>query len=881
MPLAAGDKLGPYEISAPIGSGGMGEVFRARDTRLGRDVAIKVSNARFSERFEREARAVAALNHPNICTLFDVGPNYLVMELVEGPTLGERTKQGAIPLDEALRIARQVTDALEAAHDKGIVHRDLKPGNIKIKPDGTVKVLDFGLAKVAPASAGESDAANSPTLTMSATQAGVILGTAGYMSPEQARGKTVDKRADIWGFGVVLYEMLTGRHLFKGEDVGEILAAVIKEEPNFDAVPASVRRLLRMCLQKDPKKRLHDIADVWLLLEETPVGGGPVRLGGGRARLLPWMIAAGAFFVIALASAPFSVAHLREKPPVATPVRFQIPMPEKVTLGGGAFSLSPDGRLLVFAAIGADSTRRLYVRTLDALEARPLQGTEGAGLYPPFWSPDSRFVGFSIGNKYMKVDVTGGPPQTLCELPGTLGTGAWGRNGVILVMGNPGPVMQVPEAGGIPSPVTAVDPARQEVFHGRPSFLPDGRHFFYLRVSSNPEYRGTYIGSLDVKPQEQDRRRAVPASFGVNYVPSSDPAIGYVLFERDATLMAQTFDNRKLELTGQPVPIAEQVGNNNAISAFFWASDNGTLAYRAGGQLGRQFTWFDRNGSVLSRVGDPGPYIDLALSPDGTRVASFRLDQQQDIWLYEFGRGVSTRFTFAPSIERNPVWSPDGSRLVFASNRSGHFDLYQKNANGTGEDELLLKSDQDKVPTSWSRDGRFVLYYSNEPKTTNDIWMLPMVGDHKPVPFLRTEFIEINGTFSPDGRWVAYTSLESGRPEVYVRPFSPPDAPGSSSAGGKWQISKAGTGPGAPRWRGDGKELFYTTQDGRVMAVDVAANPVFQAGIPQPLFNLASNATAPQVTPDGKRFLSAAPPQQASVEIPITVLLNWPALLKK
>ena len=564
MALGAGDKLGPYEISAPIGAGGMGEVFRARDTRLGRDVAIKVSNARFSERFEREARAVAALNHPNICTLYDVGPNYLVMELVEGPTLGERIKQGAIPLEESLRIARQVAEALGAAHDKGIVHRDLKPGNVKIKPDGTVKVLDFGLAKVAPASAGEPDAANSPTLTMNATQAGVILGTAGYMSPEQARGKTVDKRADIWAFGVVLYEMLTGRHLFKGEDVGEILAAVIKEEPNLEQVPVSVRRLLRMCLQKDPKKRLHDIADAWLLLED--VGAGhvpPERFGYGRP--LPWVAAA----VLGVAALALGFVHFREKPPAAAPVRFQIPMPEKVNLGAGAFTLSPDGRLLVYSAIGSDNARRLFVRALDSLEARPLPGTEGAGLYPPFWSPDSKFVGFSVGNKYMKVDVSGGPPQTLCELPGTLGGSAWSGNGVILVGANPGGLWQVPEAGGVPTPVTAVDTARQEQYHARPFFLPDGRHFLYLRLSPNPDYSGIYVGSLDVKPQDQDRKRLLPGRLGVLYASSSDPANGHVLFLREATLMAQSFDARKLALTGQAVPIAEQVGNNGNVSDSF------------------------------------------------------------------------------------------------------------------------------------------------------------------------------------------------------------------------------------------------------------------------------------------------------------------------
>ena len=875
MALTTGDKLGPCEILAPIGAGGMGEVFRARDTRLGRDVALKVSSARFSDRFEREARAIAALNHPNICQLYDVGPNYLVMELVEGPTLGERIKRGAIPLEESLKVARQIADALEAAHDKGIVHRDLKPGNVKIKPDGTVKVLDFGLAKVGGTPGAPIE--DSPTLSMGATQAGVILGTACYMSPEQARGKALDKRADIWAFGVVLFEILTGENLFKGEDVGEILAAVIKEPVDFERVPPRVRRLLRACLEKDPHQRLRDIGDVWRLLEsgtETPPRTEV------RARRLPWAVA-GAILLIALASAPFSIVHLREKPAVAPSVRFQIPMPEKVTLGPGGFSVSPDGRRLVLSATAADGTRRLYVRTLDALEARPLPGTEGAGQYPPFWSPDSRFVGFTLGNKIMKVDVTGGPPQTLCELSGTLGTGAWNRQGVVLVMHNPGSVMQVSEAGGIPTPVTALDPSRQEQYHARPFFLPDGRHFFYVRFSTNPEYVGTYIGSLDVKPQDQDRRRLVPGRFGVSYAPSSDPTIGYVLFEREGTLMAQTFDNKKLELTGQAVPVAEQVGNNGAVSAFFWASDNGVLAFRTGGgRVGLQLTWLDQKGNVTSRSVEPGPYGDLALSPDGTRVATARLEQSADIWLYEFARGVSTRFTFSPAIDRNPVWSPDGSRIVFRSNRGGHFDLYQKNANGTGEDEMLLKSDEDKLPESWSRDGRFLLFASLDPKTLSDLWVLPLEGDKKPVPFLRTEFNEFGARFSPDGRWIAYTSNESGRFEVYVRPFSPPGVAGSSSAGGKWQISKAGGI--APRWRGDSKELYYVAADARLMAVEVAAGSAFQTGIPQPLFNVftSSPAASPEVTPDGKRFLIAAPLQQSGAEAPITMLLNWPSLLK-
>src|SRR5688572_29323013 len=431
MAIGPGSRVGPYEITALIGEGGMGKVWRAHHVALKRDDALKVlpdgfnNNPERLARFEREAQVLASLNHPHVAHVYGLeqadGVTALVMELVEGPTLADRIVQGPILVDEALPIAQQIANALEAAHEQGIVHRDLKPANIKLRPDGTVKVLDFGLAK-ATGSDPAADLTHSPTLSFAATQAGIILGTAGYMSPEQARGKSVDKRADIWAFGVVLYEMLTGRRLFTGEDASETLAAVIKEEPNLEAVPGPMRHLLRLCLQKDPRKRLRDIADARLLLEIAPGASDAVVAGVPPRRLkMAWGVAAFAG-VAALAAMPFSIAHFRESTPVAAPVRFQITMPDKVTLGGGAFSVSPDGRKLIFAAVAADGIRRLYVRALDSLDARPLQGTEGAGLYPPFWSPDSRFVGFSVGNRYMKIDVSGGPPQTLCELPGTLGT---------------------------------------------------------------------------------------------------------------------------------------------------------------------------------------------------------------------------------------------------------------------------------------------------------------------------------------------------------------------------------------------------------------------------------------------------------------------------
>jgi Tol biopolymer transport system component len=876
-----GKTLGHYEIESLLGAGGMGEVYRSRDMKLGRSVAVKVLPEAFANdsdrisRFEREAKVLASLNHPNIAALHGMeesgGKHFLVMELVEGDTLADiLAKRGALPVDEALHIAQQIGEALEAAHEKGIVHRDLKPGNVKIKPDGVVKVLDFGLAMVAPASSGDSLAfEHSPTLSLeAATRAGVILGTAAYMAPEQARGKTVDKRADIWAFGVVLYEMLTGRRLFEGETVSDTLASVLKEEPEWNRVPAKAQRLLRSCLQKDPKRRLHDIADARLLLEDE-------RQSAPVQRKWLWPSAAA---LASLAAVLLAVVHFREEPAVVAPVRFQIPMPEKVTLGTGAFTLSPDGRYLAFAPIGADGVTRIWVRALDSLEARPLPGTEGAGNFPPFWSPDSRFIGFAAGGKYKKVDVTGGPPQTLCELPGTLGASAWNRDGVVLLTANPGGVLRVPEAGGVPSPVTTVDPSRQEIYHGKPSFLPDGRHFLYLRVSSNPEYGGTYLGSLDIKPEQQDRKRLLPGPIGVQYLPSSDPAIGYVLFLREATLMAQPFDNRKFELTGQPVPIAEQVGNNGVISGFFSASDNGTLAYRSGGGAGRQFTWLDRQGKVLGRAGDLATYTNIALSPDGTRAVSIRPDAQRDLWLFEFARGLNSRFTFTASVETNPVWSPDGNRIAFASDRGGRFDLYEKSSNGAGEDELLFKSDQNKTPTSWSRDGRLLVYHSTDPKTKADLWAIPLEGDRKPIPVLRTEFNELFGSFSPDARWIAYVSDESGGVEVYVRPFSPSSAAGTPTAAGKWQVSK-GAAAARPSWRGDGKELYYVAANRQVMAVDVTTSPTFKAGLPQLLFDIGANPFG-DVTPDGKRFLIAMPAVD-NAQVAINVMLNWTAGLKK
>ena len=862
MPLTAGDKVGPYEIVALIGKGGMGEVYRARDPRLGRDVAIKISAARFSERFEREARAIAALNHPNICTLYDIGPNYLVMEYIEG-----ESPKGPLPLEEALRIARQIADALEAAHEKlkPIIHRDLKPANIKIKPDGLVKVLDFGLAKMHEPPGEDGD-----TVPMGLTEAGTILGTPAYMSPEQALGTPADKRADIWAFGVVLYELLTGERLFKGRDMGEILVAVVKEEPSLDKVPAKVRRLLKSCLEKDPRQRLQAIGDWRLLLEDAPppaaqTAPSPSRLG--------WVAAV---VVLALALAALAFVHFREKPAAApNPVRFQIPV--GVAARNVEFEVSPDGRKLAFIAQGAaDGMSRVWIRSLDSLEAHPLPGTESAVFLPIFWSPDSRYIGFGTRNKLMKIDIAGGPAQTVCDVfDGNPVGGSWNRDGTIIFGTNAGrrSIMRVSAGGGTASPLTTLDDSRSEITHNQPVFLPDGRHFIYLRRSRTPEYGGVYIGSLDAKPEAQSLNRLAPTGSSPEYSPSPGGGVGWLLFLRDGTLVAQPFDRTRLELADEPIPVAEQVGTFIDRS-FFSASENGVLVYRnAVRAVDLQLTWQDRNGKTLGTVGEPGLYA--VLSPDGKKAVVTREESNalnHDLWMLDLARGGASRFTFAPLRNDYPVWSPDGSRIIFTSNREGPANLYEKPADGSKDEELVLKSAENKIPTSWSRDGRFLLYTAADPKTKNDLWVLPDPGTpgSQPKPFLRTEFNEVQGAFSPDGRWVAYVSDESGRNEVYVRGFP---------AGGKWLVSQGGGSK--PEWRTDGKELFYSAPEGTEMSVDVIAGAAFQAGAPKPIFRLPPGATALAIDGDGQRILVSTPTGEQATQPPFTVILNWQAGLRR
>ena len=916
MPLATGSRLGSYEILAPIGAGGMGEVYRARDAKLSRDVALKVLPDAFARdaermsRFQREAKVLASLNHPNIATIHgleDSGKTHaLVMELVEGPTLADRIRTGPIAIDEALRIAKQMCDALEYAHERGIVHRDLKPANVKVTNDDAVKVLDFGLAKALEGDAASIDIANSPTMSRMATQAGVLLGTAAYMSPEQAKGKAVDRRADIWAFGCVLYEMLTGKMAFQGETVTDTLAAVIRAEPDWSQLPAAtpirVRVLLQRCLQKDPKQRLRDIGDARISLEEVlsgPAEGAPSVSAAVPMwrRVLPWAVAA--LVLVALAALAF--VHFREKPAtLAEPVHFQIPLLTNVGLTP-VVELSPDGRFVAFAGIGSDGVSRLWLRPLASLEVRPLLGTEGIAVEPFFWSSDSRFVVFRSvkvagtggAGKLRRIAVSGGPAESLSDVTTGLAGGTSNRDGVIVFGQSPGGLMRIAAGGGPATPLTsATGGAESDVF---PQFLPDGKHLIYTRfVGGRGEDAGVYVASLDAKPEEQTSKRLLKDISRAVFVPASDGGSGYLLFGRSGALVAQPFDAGRTEPSGEAVILAEGItsilGN---FSVYFSSSDNGVLAYMSTGANSQlnQLTWYDRQGKVQGAVREPGVETAVNPSPDGKKAFVFDTNSQGTggLWLLDFARGTKARFTFDLSgTAGDAVWSPDGNRIIFVSSRDGAFtSIYEKPASGATDEVLLLNSADEKHPRSWSRDGRFLFYDEFDAKTGKlRIRVLPLEGDKKPLPVQPVSFNEGSAQISPDGHWLAYASDETGRSELYVRAFSPDSAASGSAAGGKWLISNGG-GTDA-RWRADGKELFYLTSDGKVMAVELSTSPVFQAGVPKVLFQgppllFPFEASMPSqwgVTPDGKRFLFAVP-VTSNTRAPLTVVLNWQAALKK
>ena len=787
-PFTPGTKLGRYEIRSKIGAGGMGEVYRARDTELGRDVAVKVLPSSFSadadrlQRFQQEACAAGALNHPNILSIYDVGKHdsspYVVSELLEGDTLRKRVSGTPLAQRRAIDYALQIAHGLAAAHEKGIIHRDLKPDNIFVTNDGRVKILDFGLAKLTQLDGNQAQT-DIPTRRVD-TDPGVVMGTVGYMSPEQLKGRSVDQRSDIFSFGAILYEMLSGRRAFHGESAAETMSAILKEDPpelseTNKTVSPALERLVNHCLEKNSEARFHSARDLAFALEA--LSGTSVTSGETATALvsiparpksrerLAWIVA-GVFLLGLLAALPFAIAYLSRAPADERVIKLSLLPPEKATMTGivMAVAVSPDGRRLAFVA-NTNGANRLWVRSLDSLTAQLLPGTEGvSAASAPFWSPDSRFIGFAAGGKLKRIEASGGPPQTLCDASTTRG-GTWNRDGVIVfATGVSGVLYRIPATGGEPVPVTKLDQSRSDTVHRWPYFLPDGQRFLYFVRSSQTESGGIFVGSLDGK----EPKRLLPGVINAVYGPPD-----FLLFLRDGTLMAQRFDVDNLQLTGEPSPIAEHVAYNMGLGrGAFSVSENGVLAYTSGSSEINQPLWFDRAGKQLGSVGTAGLYFTVWLSPDESRAAVNRVDTQtgtNDIWLFDLQRGVPSRFTTDPASDSNPLWSPDGSRIVFTSNRQGISDLYQKMASGGGNEEVLLKSDEEKWPDDWSLDGRFIIYQSFNAKTKWDLWVLPMIGDRQPTKFLQTDFNEQQAQFSPDGKWLAYVSDESGEQEVYIR----------------------------------------------------------------------------------------------------------------
>jgi eukaryotic-like serine/threonine-protein kinase len=857
----------------------MGEVWCATDTNLGRQVAIKILPDAFAQdpdrlaRFEREAKTLASLNHPNIAQIYGLekaeGIRALVMELVEGATLSDRIAQGPIPVDEALPIARQIAEALEAAHEQGIIHRDLKPSNIKLRPDGAVKVLDFGLAKAMDGLPRESsNVSMSPTVTTPAmTHAGFIMGTAPYMSPEQAKGKPADRRADIWAFGVVLFEMATGQQLFTGETAAETLAGVMKDEPRLDTLPATVRPIVERCLRRDLRKRWQAIGDVRVALEEGIAATPPATdVLPSRFRVtstLAWIVAS----LAVAAAGMLAFAHFRETPPVHHIVRFQVAPPEKSFIT--SFAVSPDGRYLAF--VDGEGIRELWVRPVDSLDARALPGIDGVSSVPGqiFWSPDSRSIGFVAQQELKRISVGGGPPQSLADVD-SRARGTWGRDGVILFAPGPNsPIQRVSEAGGVPVAVT--NPAAGEN-HYVSQFLPDGRSFLFYVSGGKPENNGVYVSSLE--NGAQPLRLLPDASPAMYSPPVASSGSGHLLFVRETTLMARPFNPDTLQLSGEMFPVAEPVTQ-------FSVSENGALAYMSGatGAELRELVWLDRSGKQIESVGPPGDYANFRLSPDEKSVVFNRFEAGNvDIWVLNMTRGVPSRISFDPGVDNLPIWSHDGLRILWPSNRSGRFDLYIKAATGAGADQLFIKmGTQRGWGTDWSRDGKFVLYMRPSEKGDADLWIAPQSpqpssGAQKPLPYLQSPFVEESAVFHPDGRWIAYVSDESGRPEVYVQSFPLTNEKDQISTGG-------GTDPA---WRGDGTELFYLSADRTLMAVPVRASATaLEPSAAKALFAIPGSGVRRSYEPsgDGSKFLIARPRDLASVD-PITVVLNWHAGFK-
>jgi serine/threonine protein kinase len=873
--LASGVHIGSYEIRGALGVGGMGEVYRARDTRLHRDVALKILPERFASdpdrlaRFHREAHTLASLSHPNIGAIHGLEEDSrsklhaLVLELIEGPTLADRLVHGPLSLDEAVPIARQLVDALDAAHEKAVIHRDLKPSNIKVRDDGTVKVLDFGLAKMLDAS-GAADASLAPTITSPAvTGPGVVLGTAAYMAPEQARGKMADARADIWAFGVVLYEMLTGVRPFEGETVSEVISEVLKSEPDWTRIPAetppALRRLLRRCLHKDRGQRLRAIADARFDLNDGASESVGPGLGASASRNRERWLLVGAL-AVATAFAVLAGARLWRQ---ATAV---VPLPEsrleistaRSTGVNPDLAISPDGSQVVYSAV-VQGQPSLWLRSLNSVDARQLPGTDNA--YRPFWSADSRSVFFFAGVQLKTIELDGGSIRTLARAPLGFGGTANGSRTILFAATLTAPLSILPAGDRAPRAATSLAPG--QVAHSFPSFLPDNRHYVYVAQATDGRL-AIYTGSID----DSSPRHLIDAEAAAFHALSER-----LLFLRQGMLFSQPFDPNRLELNGRAELVAEGV-------AAFSVSDAGPIVYRTtAAPIRRQFVWYDRTGRSLGSVGDPdaGEPGDPDLSPDGRYIAMSRTATgNRDIWLLEVARGLLTRFTTHPATDVSPRWSPDGTRIVFDSNRENVFDLYVKPLANAATEERILRTTQSKSVTQWTSNDQFMIFRSVDPETSHDLWALPLRGDKTPFPLVRGDFVEAYGHLSPDGKWFVYHSDESGRTEIYVRPFR--------GAGAPIRISTAGGGQ--MRWRRDGRELIYVALDGRLMAVPIqvsADGSRLDAGTPVALFATQAGESVPlqggynqryMMTPDASRFLISTIVGDESVA-PITVIQNW------
>ena len=893
----------PYEIVALIAPAAW-RVY-ARDPRLGREVAIKVLPLAYSadadrlHRFEHEARAAAALNHPNILAVYELGTHegapFIVSELLEGETLRERLTTGPIGIRKALGYALQIAHGLAAAHAKEITHRDLKPENLFVTLDNHVKILDFGLAKLTQDVAAAGTASMMATASP-ATEPGIVLGTAGYMAPEQVRGQAVDQRADLFAFGAILYELLSGRRAFRGETTPDTMAAILNDEPPdllaaAPQVPPAAARIIERCLEKSPAARFQTARDLAFALEslsglssETPAAAA----GAPRARRRGWL-GWGVAALLFAALAPLAYRHAREPQTPREPIRFQI-VPTVPFGGPGNFALSPDGRHLAFVGRGPDGASRISDQDDRFTRDPAAAGHGGCRSCPsPFWSPDSRFIAFYAGGKLKKLDVSGGLPQTLCDLPNLPVGGAWNRDGDIIVGNIGGGILRVRETGGNVSPVTAhdrssgtaPDPSRTEEFHLLPSFLPDGRHFVYLRVMpGRPDNGGAYVGRIDARPEAQSTQPLMPYAIGLTYAADDNAGRGRLLFLREGTLMAQPFDADRMALAGEAAPVAARVGSFRD-GGFFSASSNGVLVYRAA-TTDTLVSWFDRQGISTRRLSEPGGFQEASLSPDGTRVVASRLDPldaaKSDLWLLDAsGEGSATRLTFGGGTAEFPVWSSDGSRVYFTHNKSR---LRQRLANGEGGEEVVQQSRSMGIvrATASSPDGRLLLYTIVEDVRTSiwDLWILER-SQSRSVPFARTPFVEDQGRFSPDGRWIAFVSNQSGQNEIYVRRLASDFSGGSAASGGMTLVSRGGGT--APRWRNDGREMFYLAPDGMMMAVAVTPGTEFNASAAAPLFQTPSGSLFGDVSAEGKRFLLTTPVGSTGAA-PFTVVLNWTTALK-